>query len=63
MGFFFFCQEYEKCDRFRLWTKCDRSLYPLKKCESISHSEDHLQVLTPYTIDRESINKIFNRSL
>jgi hypothetical protein len=27
--------------------KRDRSLYPLNKCGPISHSEDHLQVLTP----------------
>jgi hypothetical protein len=63
MVFFFFCQEYEKCDRFRLWTKCNGSLYPLEKCGPISHSEGHLQVLTSYAIDRGSINKRFDRSL
>jgi hypothetical protein len=28
-----------------------------------SHNEGHLQVLTPNVIDRESINKVFDRSL
>ena len=60
---FFFFQEYEKCDHFRLWTKCNQSLYSLEKCGPIHTVPGHLQVLTPYAIDRGSINKRFDRLL
>ena len=53
----------KKCDHLRLWTKCNRSVYPLEKCGPISHSKDHLQDLTPNRIDRGSINNVFDRSL
>ena len=43
--------------------KRDRSLNPLQKCGPILHNEEHLQVLTPNVIDRESINKVFDQSL
>jgi hypothetical protein len=41
----------------------DQSLNPLQKCGTISHNEDHLQVLTPKVIDHRSINKIFDQSI
>ena len=36
---------------------------PFAKMWTHSHSESHLQVLTPNVIDHGSINKVFDRSL